>query len=88
MVKYRPIRGTLKESIAEEKIFSSVNEMLKYIELQTGGTVSTEDLSISYTYCKDNRIPWKETRCVCTKRFGNTTYETPQCIGMCCIVNN
>lgn len=61
MVKYRPIRGTLKESIAEEKIFSSVNEMFKYIELQTGGFVSAEDLSISYIYCEDNRIPWEET---------------------------
>ena len=39
-------------------------------------------------YSGENTIPWKETRCVCTKRFGNTTYETPQCIGMCCIINN
>lgn len=36
---------------------------------------------------KQIRINWKETRYVCTKRFGGDKYDTPQCIGMCCMEN-
>jgi hypothetical protein len=31
----------------------------------------------------DDRINWHDTHYVCSKRFGNKKYETPQCIGMC-----
>jgi len=42
-------------------------------------------LMVNPTY--DNRSGWKDTRYVCTKRFGDKDniklYGVPQCIGMC-----
>lgn len=90
MIKYRPHRGGLAESMKEEKQFSSIQEMYQYIinEWNNHGVndiLQVDDLSISGDHGKDKRISWKETRYVCTSRIGNEIYNTPQCIGMCSI---
>lgn len=86
MIKYRPNRGTLRDSMEEEKEFASIDEMFEHIILcwNNHGTLFTKDnLSISNNIGKDHRIEWKETRYICTNRMGNEIYQTPQCIGMC-----
>ncbi|MBP0064980.1 hypothetical protein JYQ78_17580 [Anaerobutyricum hallii] len=85
MIKYRPHRGSLAEAMNEMKIFNSKEDMFKAIVINWNGFISYEDLSISEDSGKDNRIDWKETRYVCTKRIGDEVYDVLQCIGMCFI---
>ncbi len=85
MIKFRPHRDGLSEAMNEMEIFDSKEDMFNTIVINWDGFISYEDLSISEDYGKDNRIDWKETRYVCTKRIGNETYDVPQCIGMCSI---
>ena len=59
--------------------------MFNSIVTDLEGFISYEDLSISEDPRKDNRVDWKETRYVYTKRIGNEVYDTPQCIRMCSI---
>jgi hypothetical protein len=90
-IKYRPHRGSLEESMALQKEFQSIEEMFKYIENESYSSISgirlyrAEDLSIGESLGKDERIDWKETRYILTKRCGMVIYDTPQCIGMCSI---
>ena len=90
-IKYRPHRGSLEESMALQKEFHSIEEMYKYIESESYASFAgmylykAEDLSIGESLGKDDRIDWKETRYILTKRCGVTMYDTPQCIGMCSI---
>lgn len=87
MIKYRPHRETLDEAMKEEKIFNSIEDMYNHIvsEWNSGNLFSKDDLIISDDLGKDERIDWKETRYVCTKRMGDEIYDVPQCIGMCSI---
>ena len=88
MIKYRPHRGSLDESMKEEKIFNTIDEMKDHIisEWKMGEVpFSKEDIIIDDDHGKNRRIPWKETRYVCVKRMGKIIYDTPQCIGMCSI---
>ena len=85
MIKFRPHKGCLAEAMNKMKIFDSKEDMFNTIVINWDGFISYEDLSISEDYGKDNRIDWKETRYVCTKRIGNETYDVPQCIGICSI---
>lgn len=85
MIKFRPHRGSLAESMNEMKIFNTKEDMFNEIVANWKGFISYEDLSISEDYEKDNRIDWKEIRYVYTKRIGNKLYDIPQCIGMCSI---
>lgn len=85
---YRPHRGLLADSMKEAVLFQSKEEMIRYIcdvwnNSERRIMFRPEDLSISGDQGKDPRICWKETRYVCTKRMGDTVYDTPQCIGMC-----
>ena len=85
MIKYRPHRRTLGEAMAEEQSFETEEQMLKYVADQWDGVFTKEDLVIGEDIGKDNRIDWRETRYVCTRRFGDVEYDVPQCIGMCSI---
>ncbi len=85
MVKYRPHRSMLDDSMSKMRTFQSTEEMLSSIVQDWNGLISFDDLSIGKDVGKDNRTGWKETRHVCTKRIGNTVYDTPQCIGMCSV---
>lgn len=85
MIKFRPHKGSLAESMSEMKIFDSEEDMFNAIVADWNGTISYEDLSVTENLGKDNRIDWKETRHVCAKQIGSEVYDTPQCIGMCSI---
>lgn len=90
MVKYRPHKGSLGEAMEQTTEFSSVEEMFIEIVKEwadwSGKTVfEIGDLSLGENLRKDERIDWKETRHVCTKRIGEEIYPTPQCIGICSI---
>ena len=79
--KYRPYRGTLKESMKECREFDSLVDLFEYIAREWG--IHKFDLSIKYV-CDDNRIGWCPTYGICTDTFDAKTYnERPQCIGMC-----
>ena len=77
--------------MALQKEFKSIEEMFKYIESESYSSIlgiylyKAEDLSIGESLGKDDRIDWKETRYILTKRCGMLIYDTPQCIGMCSI---
>lgn len=84
-VRYRPHRGSLEDSISLAKTFDSPSEMFDHIVKEWGGLIDTEDLSIGKEdWGPDPRINWPNCHYVLTKRCGETTYDTPQCIGMCC----
>ena len=83
MIKYRPHRGLLADSMAEMKTFDTIDAMFSYVAEELSEYLCKEDLSISDDLGKDNRIDWAETRHICTKRFGSDKYDIPQCIGMC-----
>lgn len=88
MIKYRPHRGSLTDAMKEEMKFNSVDEMFRYIVEKWNKNIyifEVEDLILSEDKGKDERIDWKETRHICTKRMGENIYNTPQCIGMCSI---
>lgn len=90
MIKYRPHKGLLDESMKESKEFDTINKMYEYILLSWnnrgfGELFTKEDLSVGENLGADERIGWKETRYICTKRMGNEIYKTPQCIGMCSV---
>lgn len=85
MIKYRPHRGLLDDAMAEMKTFNTLDEMFEYIVQDCYGYLCKEDLSVSEDFGKDSRIDWKETRHVCTSRFGAAVYNVPICIGMCSI---
>lgn len=82
-IKYRPHRGTLRESIKEMKTFDTVDAMLDYIVANSDMLFSKGDLSISENYGCDPRIDWKENRHIRTSKYGDMLYQEPQCIGMC-----
>lgn len=72
------------------KEFDNLNDMYDYIISKWNNDSNIklfdkEDLSISKNHGTDERIGWKETRYICTKRMGNQIFECPQCIGMCSI---
>ena len=88
MVKYRPHRGILSESMDEAKEFDTIDHMYDFIlsDWNTGHKIfDREDLSVSEDFGRDERINWKEYRYVCTKRIGENKYDIPQCIGYCSI---
>ena len=90
MVKYRPHKGSLSESMGKEMEFKSIEEMFIHIVDDWGNwngenVFEIGDLSLSEDKGKDERINWKETRYVCTKRMGEEVYNIPQCIGICSI---
>ena len=79
--KYRPHRGTLKESMKECREFDSLSDVFEYVASEWG--IHKFDLGIKYI-CDDNRIGWCPTYYVCTDTFDGKTYnETQQCIRMC-----
>lgn len=83
MIKYRPHRGGLNESMKEMKTFRNIANMLKHIEKETRGCVSMRDIVISNSYGEDKRIGWTSWRYVCTTKYADEEYDIPQCIGMC-----
>jgi hypothetical protein len=84
-VRYRPHRGSLEDSISLAKTFDSPSEMFDHIIKEWGGLIDKEDLSIGKEdWGPDPRIDWPNCHYVVTKRCGETTYDIPQCIGMCC----
>lgn len=83
MIKYRPHRGGLYESMKECKEFADVANMLKYIANNSDGAINESDIVIGESQGSDERIGWKSWRYVCTVRFRGSQYDTPQCIGMC-----
>lgn len=90
MIKYRPHRGLLEDTMKEARNFNTVNEMCEHIvsdwnNNSVGELFSKEDIVIGEDEGKDSRIDWKETRYICVKRMGKEIYEIPQCIGMCSI---
>ena len=88
MIKYRPQKSTLEESLNQAREFDTLDEMYDYIVSEwneQGELFSKEDLCVSDSSEKDCRTDWKETRYVCVKRMGNQVYATPQCIGICSI---
>lgn len=88
IIRFRPHRGLLADSMREAVLFRDEEEMFKYIcdvwnNSERRIMFRPEDLSIGENLGKDSRINWTETRYVCTKRMGDTVFDTPQCIGMC-----
>lgn len=88
MIKYRPHKGLLTDSMAEMQPFNDIAEMFKYISEYWHGAISPTDIVISESYGMDERIGWNSWRYVCTTRIGNEKYDTPQCIGMCDLGEN
>ena len=89
VIKYRPHRGSLDESMSEQKVFSTVDEMFDHIVSEWNKDFNKElftkdDIIISSNGTRDRRIGWKMSRYICVKRLGDKIYtDTPQCIGMC-----
>lgn len=85
MIKYRPVRGGLREAMSMSQTFDTIEDMLRFIVDESGVLISLDDLIVSTPQCNDPRIAWKESRLILTKRYGETMYEYPQVIGYCSI---
>lgn len=83
MIKYRPHKGLLSESMKECKEFETIEEMKKYIAKEMEGFADESDIGIGESNGIDERISWKSWRYVCIKRCSSIKYDTPQCVGMC-----
>ena len=87
MFRYRPVKELLKEAMEAQHGFLTMEHMFDYIindhTIDNYHFISKEDLIIGDNEGKDDRIDWKETRHVLTKRYGKETFEVPQCIGYC-----
>ncbi len=82
MVKFRPHKSMLADSMSEAKTFYTVGEMKQYIARNWNWFVMPENIVIDEKVYFDERTGWN-TQYVCAKSIGNEKYETPQCIGMC-----
>lgn len=90
LIKYRPHRGSLSESMAHSKEFDSVLELKQYIvndALKCCGRIMfmPDDIIIGRAEIDDDRVGWKSCRYVCITKFGGTVHEHPYCIGICTI---
>lgn len=85
MIKYRPVRGGLREAMSMAETFDTIKDMLRFIVSENEPFISLSDLIVSTPQNNDPRIAWKESRLILTKRYGETTYEYPQVIGYCSI---
>lgn len=87
MIIYRPHRGSLRDAMKEVREFNTEQEMKEFIVEQWDNNFSEDDIVLDDEIINDNRIGWKNTRYVGTKRFGDqdniALYGYPQCIGMC-----
>jgi hypothetical protein len=84
MYIFRPHRSLLADAMAEAKEFNTKEEMFEYIiKNHSQNLFDINDLVIDERSFPDDRINWHDTHYVCSKRFGDKKYETPQCIGMC-----
>ena len=91
MLKSRPHRGGLAEAMAEAKEFDTVEDMKDHVWHTWNDWVlnrqndlfEIEDIVIGDVVGDDDRIGWKNVRHICVKRFGDVTFDTPQCIGWC-----
>lgn len=86
MIIFRPQKGSLADSMAEAKEFSTVEDMKDHIvammankdpeSLITADDIVIEDLTIN-----DSRVGWEDSRNVCVKIMLDKCYKS--CIGMC-----
>ena len=72
MIKYRPHRGGLQESMAEMQEFETVDEMKQFIadeynKYPAGGRITSDDVSWSEDHGLDPRIGWEHWRYVILK---------------------
>ena len=86
MIKFRPHRGGLSESLAETKEFEGIDSMFSFIIEQHHGAFDKSDIVIDEDIRFDNRCGWN-TQHVCVRRYFDKDYiklyNCPQCIGMC-----
>ena len=82
---YRPHRSTLKQSIEEQREFSSIEFMFAYIAHQYNFAFSMHDIYISFYYC-DERTK-EHTFLISVRKYGKLNflkkYKSPQAIGYC-----
>ena len=82
VIKYRPHKGSLADSMDLAKRFFSVEDMKSYIVENWNDFIKPEDIVIDEEVTYDDRTKWN-TQYVCVKKLGKEKYDTPQCIGMC-----
>lgn len=87
MIIYRPHRRSLADAMAEAQEFNNEQEMKEFIVKQWDDYFNIDDISIEGNPVNDDRNGWKDTRYICTRRFGEqdniALYGVPQCVGMC-----
>lgn len=88
MITYRPHRGSLKDAMAEARVFADAEEMKRWIVADSAKAFGTplfsiDDIVIGEDEIADARNGWADTHHVCVKRYGSEVYSVPQCIGMC-----
>lgn len=92
-IYFRPVRGTLEESMKNLKTFPNVNEMKQYIinhsEQSLGGIhYQMNDIVIDKKGVNDDRTQWRSTHYVCVTHMGGEHFDVPACIGMCTFYSN
>lgn len=81
-IKYRPQRGTYKESMKQTKEFYTEEDMFEYIVKNNGFINDTSSLFIGDEVIYDKRNAWN-TRYVMCNNYAGKKLEDPICIGMC-----
>lgn len=87
MYYYRPVRGSIHESMRELKIFKTKEEMFDYVvrcyQLGNISPFVSSDLFLSENVGEALQIGWRNTFYVLTKKFISKKYHVPQCVGYC-----
>ena len=83
MIIYRPQRGSLSESMREARLFADEDSMKSHIVREFDGVIDFGDIVIVGGPVNDDRIEWRDTRCVCVKAIPGERCETPLCVGFC-----
>lgn len=84
---YRPLRGTLEESMREVQEFDSIEAVRAgvYAEWNADGKVfDLSDVEVVLTEeVAEPKIGWYHVHSITIKRFGDEHFDTPQVIGHC-----
>lgn len=90
MIIYRPHKGGFTEAMNSAVEFTSESDMFDWIvkdatrfSIRNESPFCSDDLIVCGAPVHDARNGWQDTRYVCTKRYFQEVYSTPQVVGFC-----
>ena len=92
MIKYRPNLIPLKQSLREEAVFDSMDDMIRFVHEGWSKVVSfmgarkpfgLDEIIIDAMASKNQLTGWENERKILVTRMTDSIYAEPVCIGFC-----